>query len=185
MFKNSNVKKIIKKFNNFTEEEQWLQSMLNDGWMLKSYDSEDIDDCLYVFEPVQDAEQKNLIYKIDFRSFNKKDDFQEYKSIFEDAGWTVLAKSKSYSKQIFYTDNQNANRNIFSDTESYKEREKQKMHSIFTSIIISVIFFMISIILYIIYDRAAFMGGGLVTFLSSAKFMGDYFKHRKVYKSIV
>jgi Protein of unknown function (DUF2812) len=185
MLKDSKVKKINKKFNNFTEEEEWLQNMLYEGWMLKSYDSEDIDDCQYIFELVQHDEQKNLIYKIDFRIFNNKDDFQEYKSIFEEAGWTVLAKSKSYSKQIFYTDNQNANRNIFSDTESYKEREKQKMRSIITSLIITLILFIVSVILYSIYDKAAFMGAGTFTLVSSGKFVVDYFKHRNVYKSIV
>ena len=53
MAKNNTVKKVTKQFSDFSQEEQWLQSMLNEGWILKSYDSEDMDDCQYVFERIQ------------------------------------------------------------------------------------------------------------------------------------
>ncbi len=45
MLKDSAVKKVSKKFTNFSEEEEWLQSMLSDGWILKSYNSEDLAAC--------------------------------------------------------------------------------------------------------------------------------------------
>ncbi|WP_223068697.1 DUF2812 domain-containing protein [Paenibacillus caui] len=134
---------------------------------------------------MQHVDQKNRIYKIDYRTFNKNDDFQEYRSIFEDAGWTLLAQSKGYSKHIFYTDLQTANRNIFSDTESYKEREKQRMSAYFSYILISVVLFIISMILYNIYDRISILGAGCITLFSSVKFIMSYYKHRKVYKSLL
>ncbi|MGE6260132.1 DUF2812 domain-containing protein [Heyndrickxia sporothermodurans] len=184
MLKEKSIKKISKKFTNFTEEEHWLQCMLNDGWVLKSYDSEDIEDCQYIFEPVNDPKQMNRIYKIDYRLFNKKDNFQEYNSIFEDAGWTALAKSKWYSKHIFYTEHQNADQNIFSDIESYKEREKRKMSTNLIYIIMSVVLFIITIVLYNLFNKSAFMGAGIFLLISGLKCLVDYYKHRKVYKHL-
>lgn len=178
------VKRVNKKFSNFTDEEQWIQSMLQDGWILKSYDLEDEDGNIYVFEPIQNNEQKNLIYKIDYREFNKKEDFLEYKSIFENSGWTVLSRNKGYSKHIFYTKLQNPNRDIFSDTESYRGREKRKMHSSLISAITSFVGFIILIILYGIFEKTAFGGVGLLFLISSLKFMVDYFRHRKTLKSV-
>ncbi|MCI1593145.1 MULTISPECIES: DUF2812 domain-containing protein [Heyndrickxia] len=183
--KEKEIKKIYKKFTNFAKEEQWLQNMLQDGWVLKTYTSEDIEECKYIFEPIKDQKQMNRIYKIDYRVFNKKDGFQEYNSIFEDAGWTSLAKSKWYSKHIFYTELPSANQDIFSDIESYIEREKRKMSTYLMYIIISIMIFMVMIILYTLYNRSSLMGVGIFALISCLKCTLDYFKHRKVYKSLV
>ncbi|NRD80207.1 DUF2812 domain-containing protein [Bacillus sp. BRMEA1] len=185
MVKSNNFKKVSKKFSNFTEEEQWLQSMLQDGWVLKSYDSEDIDDCQYVFEPLQYAEQKNRIYKIDFRMFNKKEDFNEYNSLFNDVGWIGLAKHKGYFKHIFYTDSPKTNKDIFSDVESYKAREKQKMFICFIYTLILVMLFIIAVVLYKIYGNISILYGGIMTLFSNVQPLRSYYRHRKVYKSLV
>ncbi|WHT49642.1 DUF2812 domain-containing protein [Sporosarcina thermotolerans] len=112
MAKNNTVKKVTKRFSNFSKEELWLQSMLNEGWILKSYDSEDMDDCQYVFERIQYEEHKNITYKIDYREL-KKGEYEEYKGIFTDAGWTLLSKNSWYSKHIFYTTSSNPQSDIF------------------------------------------------------------------------
>lgn len=53
MKKNNATKKVTKRFTNFSKEEEWLQSMLNEGWILKSYDSEDVNEYQYIFEQSQ------------------------------------------------------------------------------------------------------------------------------------
>jgi Protein of unknown function (DUF2812) len=186
MFKGSSVKKVSKKFNDFAKEEQWLQNMLDDGWILKSYDSEDMDDCQYIFEPIQHNRQKNGTYKIDYRIFYKKDTFQEYNSIFEDAGWAPLAKNKEYFKHIFYTDAPHANRSIFSDTESYKEREKRKMVVAIFQLAGSIVVVIICFFLRNIYGEAAFMGAAFAALsLGGIPAIVAYYKHRKAYKSLI
>lgn len=183
--KSHTVKKISKRFTNFAEEEQWLQSMINDGWILKEYDLEDVDACQYVFEPVKHEKQKNRIYKIDYRSFDKKDDYQEYKGIFEDSGWTSLSKNKWYSKHIFYTNNQNTSINIFSDQESYKEREKRKMSDSLTFTVICGVVSIIAFIFYSIYGIPVIGFAGFMSLITSVKHVGDYLDHKKNYKSFV
>jgi Protein of unknown function (DUF2812) len=187
MFKNSSVKKIYKKFNNFTKEEQWLQNMLQDGWILKSYDSEDIDEeCKYIFEAVRNDEQKNGTYKIDYRSFSNAEDFEDYNNLFEDAGWTILAKNKSYKKHIFYTNTLSANHTIFSDTASYIGREKRKMNEAIQHIVIAISLLSIAIVLYTIYDKTSIIGGASVVFsLYGIPSIVAYYKHRKAYKSLI
>lgn len=183
--KNRSVKKVYKNFSSFTEEEHWLQNMLQDGWVLKKYSVEDEDGCKYVFEPIQNEEQKELIYKVDFREFNKEKDFEEYKDIFEDAGWTLLSRNKGYSRHVFYTEPTNAQRDIFSDTESYIERERRKMSSTLTTVILNFSFFLVSVILYIIFEKTYILGGTLFLLFGGVKYLSDYFKHRKVYNSLI
>jgi hypothetical protein len=186
MFQDSSVKKINKKFNDFKKEEQWLQHMLDDGWILKSYDSDSIDECQYVFEPIQHEQQKNRIYQIDYRTFYKKDTFHEYNSIFEDAGWTPLAKNTEYFKHIFYTDIPHASQSIFSDIESYKEREKRKMSIALFRLIFSIVVVIICISLRNIYDQTSFFGAASVAIsMGAIPAIVAYYKHRKVYKSLI
>ena len=178
-------KKISKKFSSFTEEEQWLQTMLQEGWILIRYDIDDEDGCQYVFRPIANKEEQKFIYKVDFRDFSNKRDFQEYKELFADAGWTVLSKSMWYSKHIFYTDSTNSQRDIFSDQSSYIEREKRKMSSSLTTAIISFFFFIVAIILFIIFDQISILGGaGTFLFILGMKALLDYFRHRKSYKAL-
>ncbi|UQZ32514.1 hypothetical protein C2I18_02445 [Paenibacillus sp. PK3_47] len=179
------LKKINKKFTNFSEEEQWLQTMAGEGWILREYDNENIDACRYVFEAVQSPEQKLRIYKIDFRSFDKKDDYEEYIELFEETGWAVLSRNKGYSKHIFYTDARNSNTTIFSDKESYRDREKRKMADSLSLTAVSVILFVASVVIYSIYGSRGFMFAGLVSLGSGLKGLLDYYRHRKSFKSLM
>ncbi|MED5101776.1 MULTISPECIES: DUF2812 domain-containing protein [Niallia] len=184
--KNNAIKKVTKRFSDFSKEEEWLQSMLNEGWILKGYDSEDIGDCHYIFERTQSEKSHNIIYKIDFRNFDKKREFEEYKEIFQDSGWTLLSKSKWYSKHIFYrASSTNEQSDIFSDQESYIEREKRKRTSLLMYTGLASIGFIIFIVLWIIFDYAYFGAFGLSLLYVSYKYTIDYFKHRKFLKSIL
>jgi Protein of unknown function (DUF2812) len=177
------TKKVNAKFIHTDDEEKWLHGMLNEGWILTKYDSEEIDECQYQFERAENEEAKNLVYKIDYRTFNWKRDYLEYKSIFEDAGWTALSKNTFYSKHIFYTERTNKNIDIFSDSESYRDREKRKMNSYLQYIFISLVIFAVSFTIYLIYDRPSFMFAGLVMIITAGKSSIDYIKQRKIYQS--
>lgn len=182
MLTSNSIKKIRKKFSSFTEEEHWLQQMLHEGWILKDYNSEDdVSEYTYRFEPSHNEEQKNRIYKIDFRSFNRKKDYLEFCEIFEDAGWSSLS-NHWMSKHIFYTDDPQSHGMIFSDIESYREREKRKMKDNLLFICLSIIASAILFVLYITFERSSFMGVSLLSLAYCGKLVIDYFKHRKMYK---
>ncbi|GGE71919.1 DUF2812 domain-containing protein [Priestia taiwanensis] len=178
-------KKINKKFNSFTEEEQWLQHMLNEGWVLKGYHPEKLQPCTYYFDSIQYEEQKNRTYKIDYRVFRKEDDFLEYKSIFEDTGWTLLSIDKLYAKHIFYTNQPDANCTIFSDVESYKGREKRKMASARNMVLVSASFFIVSLFTDILYDWDLYTASILNVLLFGFPSAIIYYKHRKIYRSLM
>lgn len=184
MLKNDSVKRVHKNFTNFKEEEDWLQFMLLDGWVLAKYKDEFEDGTYYTFNLHSNEKQSNLIYKVDFRDFNRKKDFLEYKEIFEDSGWNILSK-KGNSKHIFFTKSQNPNISIFSDADSYKEREKRAIRSSLTSGGIAFIFLVISIYLYSIYEKSAFLAGGAFTIITGIKYIIRYFRHRKILKSLL
>jgi hypothetical protein len=110
---------------------------------------------------------------------------KDYKELFANAGWTLLAKSMWYSKHIFYTDPTNNQRDIFSDQSSYKEREKRKMSSSLTTSIISFSLFIVAVILFIIFKKVGILGGaGTFLFIAGMKALLDYFGHRKSYKAL-
>ncbi|GIP65104.1 hypothetical protein J32TS6_36590 [Virgibacillus pantothenticus] len=180
--KKSFLKKVSKKFSAFTEEEQWLQTMVQNGWILKKYSDEGEGGCSYIFEPIQ---KKDVIYKIDFREFNRKKDYQEYKDLFEDAGWKLLSKNQSYSKHIFYTSSTNKQSDIFSDAPSYIEREKRKMSASLRDAIIYLVISCICLALRIIFERTSFYGPSGLFLIISIKYVMDYLKHRKTYKSLI
>ena len=112
------------KFKSFDEEEQWLTEQAQKGWRLVSYDSEEFDDCVYKF--VQDEAAKEYRYKIDFREFTSKTDFEDYKELFNETGWTLLSKNRSYVKHIFIS---TSGEEIFSDQASIIEREVRRYRS--------------------------------------------------------
>ncbi|MCM3031773.1 DUF2812 domain-containing protein [Niallia sp. MER 6] len=184
MRKDKNSKKISAKFINLNEEEKWLQDMLMDGWVLKKYDSEEVEKCEYEFERMESNDQKELIYKIDYRLFNRKRDYIEYKSIFEDAGWTILSKNVFYSKHIFYSDSTNEYKEIFSDSDSYKGRDKRKMNGYLLNIVMYIVFSIILFSLYFQFDKSAFGAGGFFTIFCTIKCLIDFVKHKKIYQSL-
>ncbi|MFE8700760.1 DUF2812 domain-containing protein [Cytobacillus sp. FJAT-54145] len=65
-----------------SNEEVWLNQMAKEGWALRSYKY------LYTFDK---AEPDNYIYKLDYKA-NKDDDLDEYKMIFQDAGWEYVTR---------------------------------------------------------------------------------------------
>ncbi|MDP2843729.1 MAG: DUF2812 domain-containing protein [Anaerolineaceae bacterium] len=63
------------------KEEKWLEQMAADGWKLISV-------APYVYK-FQRSEPERIIFRLDYKNTLDKD-YQEYLSLFEDAGWELF-----------------------------------------------------------------------------------------------
>lgn len=108
--------KKIKFFANFDREEQWLNEMARQGFMLigKSL--------AYEFAQVP---PENANIRIDYRNFKNRQDFEDYKALFEDSGWTHIAGTKSSGSQYFKRTSAEGSEDIFSDVDSKAARYKR------------------------------------------------------------
>lgn len=105
----ASTKKVFKMFPVWQDnkEEEWLTQMAKEGWGLKKYRM------LYHFEKIEPA---NHIYKIDFKG-TKNSDLDEYKAIFNHAGWEHVTQFGGW--HYFRTAAENGVvPDIYSDTES-------------------------------------------------------------------
>jgi len=120
----------LKIFVDMDKEEDYLRSMSKKGYMLKSYNSLGF----YTFEP---GKPQELPYKIDYRVFKNKRDFQQYRQLFQDSGWIHVCGSTYSGGQYFLPSNNNKySAEIFSDIESKAARFKRLSNqSIFAFII--------------------------------------------------
>ncbi|MEK4129648.1 DUF2812 domain-containing protein [Solibacillus sp. FSL W8-0474] len=110
-----------KRFNSFEAEEQWLNELAQSGWRLVDYDKKEIGENYYVFQVDLDAVK--MRYKIDFRSLKDKEEFDDYKELFHEAGWELIAKNHYYMKHIFIS---NEGKDIYSDQLSLIDRERRR-----------------------------------------------------------
>lgn len=186
MFKRrTDIRKVSKKFTNFEKEEKWLGEMLAEGWILKEYGSEDVEECQYIFRLASEEEKQNGVYKINYRLFMKKRDLEDYQNLFEEAEWQPLAKDTSYMKHIFYTNSSEADRDIFSDKESYQGREKRRMKASLLYSGLCILGMAVLFTLWRTFEASSFGGAGMFVLFAAIKNIADYFKHRKVYKSLI
>lgn len=104
----------MRKFRFFIDlgkEEQYLNNMAKKGYILNNYSSIG----MYTF---MKSVPNDLHYKIDYRIF-KKNEFEQYKSLFEDTGWVHVCGSKYSGAQFFLPSSSNLDYpDIFSDAES-------------------------------------------------------------------
>lgn len=121
--------KIYKLYINLDKEENWLNEMAAQGWVLCGKSSK------YIF---QKAAPDNEMIKIDYRNFKSKEDFQNYIALFQDSGWEHIAGNKSSGKQYFKKVDETAEDDIFSDSASKAERYK-KMSSMWFSLALTYI----------------------------------------------
>src|SRR5690625_3966051 len=110
-------------FLDFDKEEKWLEQLAREGFHLKKVSFG------YLF---QRGEPINATIKIDFRKFGKKEDFINYRTLFEDSGWKHLAGTKNSGMQYFQKVNEPAGNDIFSDTDSKASRYKRLSQMFFT-----------------------------------------------------
>lgn len=106
----------FKFFANCDKEESWLSEMLQKGYELESVSFG------YKFHSIK---QENAKIRIDYRTFKKKEDFNDYCSMFSDSGWKHLAGSRWSEAQYFKNNGKNNEEDIFSDTLSKAEKYKR------------------------------------------------------------
>lgn len=122
---------LYKRFKSFEAEEQWLNELAQSGWRLVDYGKEEMSDNRYEFQV--DLEAKHMRYNIDYRTLKNKEEFDDYKEIFHETGWELIAKNHQYLKHIFISSEGHA---IFSDQLSRVDRERRRSNTILIFIIV-------------------------------------------------
>ncbi|WML44353.1 DUF2812 domain-containing protein [Neobacillus sp. PS3-40] len=128
--------KKFKFFFNIVEEEQWLNKQLQKGYCSTNISGLGI----YMFKKTNKA----YIIRLDYRDYLSANKFEEYKTIYEDFGWTHMKGSRLGSIHYWQktADSQNE---IFSDRQSYVQYYKRLMNY---SLSLAVTLLMISYMVY-------------------------------------
>lgn len=106
---------------NIKKEEEWLEKYRQQGYQLINVRTLT---GRYEFEKINEKEFLPKV-KIDFRTFKKQDEFENYLSMFEDCGWQHIAGTKSNGVHYFKQIGSDADSDIFSDSESKAGRYKR------------------------------------------------------------
>lgn len=109
--------KKFKSFTNFDKEESWLNDMARQGFRFIKKTSFG-----YEFES---GKPENATIKMDYRTFKKREDFEDYCALFEDSGWEHIAGTKSSGYQYFKKVDTQGSEDIFSDVASKVGRYKR------------------------------------------------------------
>ncbi len=141
------------------KEEAWLNDMAHQGWTLKKVSSS-----VYTFPFVYAFERNPLTelkFKIDYRTFKTKDDFDDYRRLFQDSGWRHVAGTQRSGKQYFIQTAKAVDDDIFSDNVSKAARYK-RLSDMWISIAISYIPLLVVFHLTGIVDTAALLNPKLL-----------------------
>ena len=114
------TKTLRKKFYSFEQEEQWLNELADLGWRLIKFD-DGVTDFAYTFE--LDPTVKGMHYKIDYRMLKNKEEYEDYVTLFEEAGWQLVPIKWNNNKFIFLSAEA---KDIYSDGTSLIERERMR-----------------------------------------------------------
>lgn len=109
--------KKFKFFMDIEQEEQWLNDMAQRGFVFKAKNILS----QYIFNKTADIPQ----IRLDYRPFNRKSDFLDYVTLFEDSGWKHVQGTKNSGTQYFVRDKTDAQEDIFSDQASRAGRYKR------------------------------------------------------------
>ncbi|MCR8643413.1 DUF2812 domain-containing protein [Paenibacillus sp. N1-5-1-14] len=96
-------------FVNFDKEERWLNEMASKGYILSSKN---------VGYKFGKGSPEKANYRMDYRIFNKREDFEDYRALYEDSGWRHIAGTKSSGAQYFKQMDEFTTDDIFSDSSS-------------------------------------------------------------------
>ncbi|EOU1871536.1 DUF2812 domain-containing protein [Clostridium perfringens] len=107
---------ILRFFIDYSKEENWLNKISKRGYELTN---------AYFGYRFKKTSKKDIIYKIDYRTFKNIKDFEDYCLLFEDAGWKHICGSKSSGNQYFIKLKNNSSHDIFSDSLSRADRYKK------------------------------------------------------------
>lgn len=124
----------LKIFADFKEEESYLDEMAKKGHFLKKYSA-------FGFYHFIDGTPKELHYHVDYRKFKTQADFEDYKALFEDAGWQHVYGTKNSLNQYFLPKNGNTNSDIFSTKGSAASRYKHLYEMCYVNVTIAIVYF--------------------------------------------
>lgn len=162
--------KKFKIFWDFEAEERYLNEMAAKGHILKKYSE-------LGFYHFIDGEPQNLNYKIDYRILKSGREFQNYITLFEDAGWKHIYGMQWSGSQYFLPINEEAGTEIFSDSISAATRYK----TLYSICKVNIFLFILNfIITYFNYDRdfsqLGFLTPGLWERTGTAFWSGFFFE---------
>lgn len=130
--------RMLRWFTNFDKEERWLNQMAAQGYHFTHKEALG----LYVFVEGAPCEQN---YRIDFRHFSNKKDYQDYINLFEDSGWRFVYGKRSEGVQYFVPKLGMDADDIFSDALSKAGRYNRLAQQYMT---LSIPFISLFIVLY-------------------------------------
>lgn len=109
----------FKIFINIDKEESWINSIIAQGYRLTKASMG-----RYEFEKINTDDFLPLV-RMDFRTFSKKQDFTDYLTLFEDAGWHHISGNRSEGNQYFERTRPDCQEEIFSDSVSKAGRYRR------------------------------------------------------------
>jgi hypothetical protein len=121
------------------EEEKYLNQMAKQGLMFKKYTEFGI----YHFEK---NKPEDLHYRVDYRTFKNKNEFDSYVVLLDDAGWNLVYGNYHSGIQYFLPKNKNISDELFSDVESKAERYKRFNIKCMTSLCLLAVYLVVVII---------------------------------------
>lgn len=107
----------MKKFKiiaDFEKEEQFLNNMAQKGYYLEKYNSLGV----YIFKRI---EPQNLCYRIDYRTFSNNAQFENYCTLFQDAGWEHVYGTRRSGSQSFFQSRTRCKQMIYSQIKNQKQ----------------------------------------------------------------
>lgn len=145
--------KKLKLFIDVEKEEKYLEEMAENGYVMKNYNCVGI----YTFDK---TEPVNLNYRIDYRIFKNKTDFEQYRTLFEDAGWKHISGTYFSGAQFFLPESKDMKlKDIFSSAESKAEIYKRFLSQSCVGFALMVIYIMLVFTSY----EFSFQGFGYLT----------------------
>jgi hypothetical protein len=126
----------FKLFVDINEEEKFLNEKARQGYILEKYSSFGV----YHFKQEQ---AQDLNYKIDYRVFTRKSDFNDYIAMFEDAGWKHVYGTTYSGNQYFLPISDKTSEDIFSDNLSKAKRYERFSRVCQITSVLGVIYFLI------------------------------------------
>jgi hypothetical protein len=105
-------------FLDFEKEEQWLNRMARQGYEFTGKN-------MFSGYSFRRSQPKETCIRIDYRTFKRPEDFQDYRQLFEDSGWRLIAGGQNSYTQYFARTGDGAEDEIFSDQASKAGRYKR------------------------------------------------------------
>lgn len=131
----------FKVFTDFNEEEAFLNEMARNGYALKKHSA-------FGFYHFTESIPENLHYHVDYRKFKTQADFEDYKALFEDAGWKHVYGTKNSLNQYFLPKDGNSDEDIFSTKDSAALRYLHLNKICYTNFAVAFIYFIVVLDIY-------------------------------------